>query len=317
MLQAKRKNLNHIYIKAKQELAYTKSLTELYQTSLTDMQEAFVEAFALDDQLLLGLINETYGAIYGYMQQYDKSIEYYEKALDTYSQLGYKAHIAEATYGLASTYRYWKKFKIASDKFRLYQRQISYTPNTDLSFFAAYGLGMTLAEQGECAEALIVIEKAFTLKGFKDYEAELYKRKASCLITLNKLVEAEAALTQANNIFVSLPELVGTHWQLETMKISAELAYAKDDHQQGYQLLSSYYQQYSELLTKRSNVKIATVRASMEKDRAAMEKVLFSLRSDIELLQNRNRHQVNYLYISIVLIFLLAIVGIVFHKKSK
>ena len=145
LIQAKEAQLSRLYVYGKQELAYTKTLTELFETSLVDIQEAYVEAFALKDQFLIASINETYGAIYGYLHDYKKSIEYYQRALEAYQTLQYPAHVAEAIYGLASTYRYWGKYQLAIEYFEKYQQQTTYTPNSNISFFSAYGIGMTMA----------------------------------------------------------------------------------------------------------------------------------------------------------------------------
>jgi len=318
MQQAHAHHLSKVYIVAKQELAYTQSLTELFETSLKDIQEAYVKAFQLDDNFLLASINETYGAIYGYMQQYEKSIEYYQKALDTYEKLGYKAHIAEAVYGLASTYRYWGKFRLASSKFRLYREKLSYTPNTDISFFGAYGLGMTLAEQGRCSEALIVIEQALKLNGLIDYNAELYKRKASCLIHQGHLNKAEQALKQADEIFTSLPELIGTAWQLEVIKISGELAHARGEDNQGYNLLNNYYQQYADLLIKNSSSRVINVRASMEIERQEIEKALTSQRTQIgELERRQGQMQQRYFIVLLVILLVVVIVVVILQYRTN
>ncbi|MGB1201453.1 MAG: tetratricopeptide repeat protein, partial [Cognaticolwellia aestuarii] len=158
LIQAKEAQLSRLYVYGKQELAYTKTLTELFETSLVDIQEAYVEAFALKDQFLIASINETYGAIYGYLHDYKKSIEYYQRALEAYQTLQYPAHVAEAIYGLASTYRYWGKYQLAIEYFEKYQQQTTYTPNSNISFFSAYGIGMTMAEQGDCLAAIKVID---------------------------------------------------------------------------------------------------------------------------------------------------------------
>jgi len=314
---------SHLYVNAKLELAYTHSLSDLFETSLKDMQEAYVEAFALNDHFLIAMINEAYGAIYGYVRQNEKSLEYYEKALETYERLGYKAHIAEAIYGIASTYRYWKKYDLASEKFRLYQQKISYTPNTNITYFGSYGLGMTLAEQGECQQALDVIEQALKLEGLDDYDAELYKRKASCLIQLNQLVEAEEALNNAKKLFLKLSELLGTVWHLEVNKIEGTLEYAKGNYQDGYQLLESYYTKYTDVLIENSSYRVASIRAAMEIERQALEKALSSQRSKAELLEIKSQEQKS-LQQSYFIIFLLTLLVIViavityqyFHNKK-
>jgi len=319
MEQANSHNLIKIYLIAKQELAYTQSVTELFEASLKDIQEAYVKAFQLDDHFLLATIYESYGAIYGYMQQYEKSVDYYQKAIEGFEILGYQAHIAEAIYGLASSYRYWGRFREASDVFRLYREKISYTPNSKLSFYGTYGLGMTLAEQGACSEALTVIAQALTLNGLVDYNAELYKRKASCLIQQGHLDAAEQALKQAENIFISLPELLGTAWQLEVVKISGELAHARGEHEKGYILLNDYYQQYADLLIKNSSSRVVNVRSSMAIEHQEIEKALTVQRlkvDDLEL-QQSNTHQ--YYFIALLLTFILIVLAVITfqHKTNK
>jgi diguanylate cyclase (GGDEF)-like protein len=321
MAFAKQEHLNHLYIKAKQELAYTYSLAELFEISLKDMQEAYVEAFALNDRFLVAIINETYGAIYGYMLDHEKSLEYYGKALDSYESLGYKAHISEAIYGIATTYRYWKKYPLAIENFKRYQKNVTYTPNQNLSYFGAYGLGMTLAEQGECLEALTVIDKAITLTGLDDYDAELYKRKASCLIQLERFDEAEKAITIVENLFLSLPELMGTAWQLETLKIASTLESKRGNYQKGFQLLALYNEKYTELLIKNSSSRAISMRSAMEIERKDIEKALSSQRTKAELLEIKNREQTSlqqsYFIIFLLTALMIVIVVVTFQFRNN
>jgi diguanylate cyclase (GGDEF)-like protein len=289
LIQAKEAQLSRLYVYGKQELAYTKTLTELFETSLVDIQEAYVEAFALKDQFLIASINETYGAIYGYLHDYKKSIEYYQRALEAYQTLQYPAHVAEAIYGLASTYRYWGKYQLAIEYFEKYQQQTTYTPNSNISFFSAYGIGMTMAEQGDCLAAIKVIDEALAIKGIVDYNAELYKRKASCLISLGRFAEAERALNSAASIFADIPELIGTNWQLEVIKISAELAHARGQHDIGYRLLEHYYRQYTDLLLKNSSKRLLKVRASLEVERQKVAQALSEERQQVESLELEKR----------------------------
>ena len=308
---AKKENLNHLYIKAKKELAYTYSLAELFEISLKDMQEAYLEAYALNDRFLVAIINETYGAIYGYMLEHEKSIEYYQKALDSYESLNYKAHASEAMYGIASTYRYWKKYDLAIEYFKRYQKHVAFTPNENITYFGAYGLGMSLAEKGTCHEALPMIEHALNLTGLDDYDAELYKRKASCLIQLKRFDEAEQALVKTNELFQSLPELLGTAWQLETLKIAADLASAQGNHQQAFQLLLQYNQEYTALLIKNSSTRAITIRSAMELERQGIEKALSNQRTKAELLAIKNKEQ-KTIQQSYFIIFLLTLLMVVF-----
>lgn len=320
---AKQGNFSRLYIKAKKELAYTYSLAELFEISLKDMQEVYVEAFALNDRFLVAIINETYGAIYGYMLDHEKSLEYYQKALDSYESLGYKAHISEAIYGIATTYRYWKKYSLAIENFKRYQENVSYTPNEDLTYFGAYGLGMTLAEQGKCLEALTVIDHALSLGGLDDYDAELYKRKASCLIQLKRFDEAEIAINHVDRIFQSLPELMGTAWQLETLKISSTLENERGNYQKAFQLLALYNQKYTELLIKNSSYRAISIRSAMEMERKGIEQALSNQRTKADLLEIKNREQKSLqqsyfiIFLMTALLIVIVVVTIQFKNNRK
>ncbi len=323
LLQANEAKLSHLYVYGKQELAYTKTLTELFETSLVDIQEAYVEAFALKDQFLIASINETYGAIYGYLNDYEKSIEYYQRALEVYTYLEYPAHIAEAIYGLASTYRYWKKFDSAIEYFQLYQEKISYTPNSNISFFSAYGLGMTYAEKGDCELAIVTIDKALALDGLVDYNAELYKRKANCFIALGQLDNAEQALFNAAAEFSKVPEIMGTAWQLEVIKISGELAHARGDYNLGYKMLEQYYRKYTQLLLKNSSERLIKVRAGLEVERQQITQALEKKRSQVELLELEKRKSISTqqiyfnIFIICMVLVVLAVIVVQYRNNKK
>ena len=300
-LSARKHQLTYLAVIAKQELALTRSLTEVYELSLTELQQAYVEAFALNDEVLTAKINEVYGAIYGYMDDYEKSIEYYQKALVSYRKLGYPAHEVEAIYGLAATYRYWSKFDLAIEYYQQYQKAIEFSPmNINGKFYAAYGIAMSEAEQGNCNQALVSIDKAINLEGLIDYKAELYKRKAQCLIKENKLAQAKKSLEKASDIFLAMPELIGTHWQIEVIKIRAELAQAEGNGEKAYQLLKTFNQSEIEMLKKNSSDRLLRVRSTMEVERQNVEISLLQQRAKVQELQLEQQKQQNDMQVHII-----------------
>lgn len=314
----------YLAVLAKQELAYTRSLTEVYELSLTELQQAYVEAFALNNEFLIAKINEVYGAIYGYMDDYGKSVEYYQKALLSYQQLKYPAHEAEAIYGLAATYRYWKKYALAIESYQRFQKIIEFSPNNiDGKFYAAYGIAMSEAGQGNCSQALTSIDYAINLEGLIDYKAELYKYKAQCLITLNKLEEATKALEQANDIFKGIPELMGTHWQIETIKIHAELAQAKGNSKEAYQLLKQFNQHEIVTIKKNMSDRLLRVRAALETERQNVEIALLKQRAKVqklELEQHKQENTIQAYVIGFVVLFIFIILFFAYfqwrHNKA-
>lgn len=303
-----------LVVNAKLELAYTRGLTELYEYSLIDLQQAFVEAFALDDGFLVAKINEVYGAIYGYMEDYVHSIEYYQKALISYQQLAYPAHEVEAIYGLAVTYRYWKKYDLALEYYHRYQKALEYSPhNIEGKFYALYGISMSLAAKGDCTKALDFIEQALVTPGLIDYKAELYKRQALCFISINELSLAKIALDNAAAIFADIPELKGTQWQLEVMEIRAKLLQLKGENENAYRLLKQFNKSRIALLKKNSSDRLLRVRGALEVERKNVEISLLQQRAKVNELQLTQQKQENITQTYIIsFIVMLILFGLVF-----
>jgi diguanylate cyclase (GGDEF)-like protein len=311
-----------LVVSARLELAYTRSLTELYESSLIDLQQAYVEAFALDNDFLVAKINEVYGAIYGYLHDYAQSIEYYQKALTSYQQLAYPAHEAEAIYGLAATYRYWQKYDLALDYYHRYQKAIDYSPNNvGGKFYALYGISMSLAGKGNCTKALFYIEQALNMAGLIDYKAELYKRQALCFIDKNKLDSATTALDNAATIFANIPELIGTRWQIEVIEIRAQLLKSKGDNEQAYLLLKQFNQREVALFNKNSSDRLLRVRGALEVERQNVEIALLQQRSKVHKLQLVQQKQDNitqtYIISFIVVLILFSLVFIYFQWRHN
>jgi len=310
---ARENEFTYLAVRAKQELAYTRSLTEVYELSLTELQQAYVEAFALNDEFLIAKINEVYGAIYGYMHDYAKSIEYYQKALTSYQRLKYPAHVVEAIYGLAATYRYWQKYELAIKYYQQYQKSIEFSPNNiNGKFYASYGIAMSEAEQGNCQQALVTLDRAINLEGLADYKAELYKRKAQCLIKENKLTAAEQSLAKADDIFIAFPELIGTRWQIEVIKIRAELAQAQGDSDQAYQLLKEFNDSQIQLLRKNSSDRLLRVRSTLEVERQNVEISLLQQRAKVQELQFEQQNQKNAMHVYIISFVIMLVFLILF-----
>lgn len=303
-----------LLVTAKLELAYTRSLTELYESSLTDLQKAYVEAIALDDKFLVARINEVYGAIYGYLHDYGQSIEYYQKALTSYQQLGYPAHEVEAIYGIAVTYRYWEKYDLSLDYYYRYQKAINFSPNNvDGKFYALYGISMSLAGKGDCTKALVHIEEALNVTGLIDYKAELFKRQALCFIALNKLNLAEKSLDNAASIFAEIPELKDTRWQIEVIRIRAQLSQAKGEHEKAYHLLKLFNQKEVAQLKKNSADRLLRVRGTLEAERQNVEISLLQQRSKVHELKFAQQKQENLIQTYIIsFVIMLILLGVAF-----
>jgi len=319
---AQQYNFTFLQVLAKMELSYTRSLTELYESSFTEIQQAYVKAFALDNDFLIAKVNETYGAMYGYLHDYAKSIEYYQKALISYQQLKYPAHEVEAIYGLAATYRYWQKYDLAIEYYQRYQQAINFSPkNINGKFYAAYGIAMSQAGKGECKKALVSIEQAINMEGLIDYKAELYKRKAQCHIVFGQFNSAKNSLDKADKIFADIPELTGTRWQIEVKKIRAELAQARGDGSQAYQLLKQYNVAEIAQYKKNASEQLLRVRGALEHERQNVEISLLQQRAKVQQLefeqQKQNITMQRYIITFAILSILMVLVFVFFQRQHN
>lgn len=308
----------HLAVNAKLELAFTRSLTELYEYSLTGLQQAYVEAFALNNDYLMAKINEVYGDIYGYLHDYEKSIEYYQKALTSYQRLGYPAREAEALYGIAVTYRYWAKYDLALDYYRQYQKAIEYSPNNvEGEFYALYGISMSFSGKGDCTQALSYIDKSLRLSGLNDYKAELYKRQALCFIEEGKLDLAENSLNNAATIFVNIPELMGTRWQIEVIKIRAKLFQSRGENEQAYFLLKQFNERKVAQMKKSASDRLIRVKGALEGERHNVEYSLKQQRDQVQKLKLAQKTKESNLHTYLMLCAFLLIISILVCMHFK
>jgi len=283
--------LNPVYILAKLELAYSHSLIGVYQAALDELVDSYALAIQLDNPYVIALAYETYGAIYGYLDKHEESISYYQKALKGYQDLGYLPYQAEAIYGIATTYRYWGEYDLAIEYFEKYIDKVSYIPNDSVKYYGNYGLGMTNAEKGNCVHAIEIIDKALSQTGKADYDSELYKKKASCLIKLNKYDEAEKALTEARLVFSTLADLIGTSWELETIKIEGELAFARGELEKAYTITNDYHNKNAELMSKDSADRLTILRSTYEIKRKDAQIELLQQQAQLQSLKSEKHFQ--------------------------
>ena len=324
MKQAEAAKDFRVFVFAKQELAYTRGIIEEYETSLIELQEAYLKAYSMDDQFLLALINETYGVIYGYMGEYEKSAQYHEKALSTFRILGYKAYISDSMYGLATTYRYWKKYDLAIKYFEAYREILGgYTPNSETKYYSAYGLGMTLAEKGDCDKAFVVIQEALSYKGLEDYDAELFKKNARCFISQGNATQAKKFIDKADSILSAIPSLVDTKWHIEILLLKSDLASLNGENKLALEYREDYYKKYINIIEKNSSQRLIQAKAAMELERQNVENALSAEQNKIQGLiqqqENQKRSYQSYIIASIVFTLILIVFGLLWqlrnHKK--
>jgi diguanylate cyclase (GGDEF)-like protein len=319
--QAEGLGADRVYVFAVQELAFTRGLLEQYDTSLQELQSAYAKALQLNQRDLLAMVNDAYGAVYAYMGDYPRSLEFYSKALRDFKQLGYREQTASAIQGLASTSRYAGSWRQAERYFNEYLEFTAYAPGDSRLFYGHYGLAMTFAEKGDCTRALPQIAVALEHSGPEDYDAELYKQQALCLAGSGEIAEAEAALGRAEAILAGMPELAGTSWMLALDHVRSHIEYHRGNGELAFELLDDFYQRYVQQMEKRSSNRMNMLRAGLESERKDLEIALLERQSQVNRLAVASQQQANqsqrYLVISSVALCLVVIAALLVQLRSN
>lgn len=253
------------------EMAFTRTMLGNNEVALIELQRAFADAVELQDRFLIAIVNEAFGALYSYIDEFDKSIEHYRKALDTYAELDYAVYEAEATYGIAISYRYAEQWDEALANFQRYREMTEDYHSEHGTFGAQYGLGMTYAEMGDCDNALPHIARALQTHALDDFKAELYKRQAVCLAGQGDAKGARGAIAAARAIFDELLELEGSRWEIEVLKARAQVEASLGNGGRAYELLLDYHEQAMALQSQNSSERLMTLRVEMEDARKDYE----------------------------------------------
>ncbi len=319
--QALNIDAKRLYVFAVQELAFTRGVLEQYNASLQELQLAHQVALELEQQDLIAMVNDAYGAVYAYMDDYPRSIEYYMKSLADLQRLGYVEQIASVIQGLASTFRYAGQWEQAEKYFQEYLEHTRYAPGDSRLFYGNYGLAMTYAEQGDCARGVPQIELALGFEGPEDYDAELLKELAKCQAAAGDIPSAQAAYDRAAAILGSMPELAGTSWMLELDYIRSLIAFHSGKPAEAYAILNAYQQASLELMEQNSSDRMNMLRAGLESERKDLEISLLERQAEVNRLQVESHQSANetqrYLIILVVTLCLMVLGGLLFQWRSN
>lgn len=203
---ARSEGLETLAVLATAELGYANTQAGRHEDALTWLQLAYEDAFALKDPFPIAVVNEVFGLLYTYLDQPGNAIRFYQTALADYETLGYPVSVAEAVFGIGIAHRYAGQWELALQAFQRYQNLTEMHADVHSRFTAAYGLGTTLADMGDCEGALPIIDSALAIQGPQGYTAELLKRAASCHARAGNGMVAYEILERYHNATLDLVE---------------------------------------------------------------------------------------------------------------
>lgn len=262
------------------ELGYAQTLAGRHDVAVEELQGAHADAVALGDIFLVAVVNEVFGVLYTYIDEYDRAVRHYRLALQDYDEVGYAVFSAEAVYGLATAHRYAGDYPAALAAFDRYRAMTEARGDAHGRFMALYGLGSTHGDRGDCEQALAVIGRALTAIGPEDYKAELLKREAVCQAEAGDAEAARGALTRAQTIINAIPELRGTRWEIDLRRSEAEMEATLGNFEAAYEAMVIFHREKTALQQENAAERQQTRREGLENERQALR---------IELLQQQAR----------------------------
>ena len=275
------------------------------------------------NDVLEGFVAESLGDTYSYSGNLEKSLLYYQNALQAYEKHGFLSFIASTQLGIATTHRKLKQWDLAEAHFRQYEAALKRlgAKTNEQMFYLYYGLSATLAESQKCVEALPVMANALNANGPEDYDAEIYKKRALCHIALDNISDALRDFEAAKTILDGYPELRDTHWYNELNFINAKLLQAQEQYDEASALLSSYYTQALEIYENDNSEVIASISATLEAERKDKQIAELSQQAKVQAIENeaqRLRSQQLYFVLAILGFVLLGIIiFLVFQRKNE
>jgi diguanylate cyclase (GGDEF)-like protein len=262
------------------ELGFALSLAGNHESAQLELQRAHGEAVALRDEFLIASVNEVFGTLYTYIDEYGNALSHYRQALRGYQQLGYEVYQAEAIYGIAVAQREAGEYEAALANFQRYGEITGRHGDLHGEFDTAYGLASTYGDMGDCERALPAIDRALALEGPEDYKAELLKHAAVCHARGGDGAAARQALQRATAIIGAIEELRGTRWEIDLQRAQAEMLAALGDYQGAYTALRDFHRERIALLETNASQRRVSQRATLENIRQNLQ---------IDLLQEQAR----------------------------
>jgi two-component system cell cycle response regulator len=317
---AKENTNSTIYVLAIRELGYGFALSGDYYRATLILQDAYKNLVTLNNPFFNGLLEESLGDTYNYLGNYTKAIEYYEGALTFFESIGYQPHVASTLLGLAMVNRKLESWDDALSYFNRYEIALSFTDNHSENFYLHYGRAMTMAEKGECNLAIGAIDDALSLSGPIDYNAELYKKRALCNLTLDNLSAAKQDLSKARTIFNGIEALHNTQWHLELDYIAGLVAFKDNRFEQAFEYIHMYYKDFLELQRLNNSEYVTQVQATMEAERKDKEIALLKQQTQLQAVTAREQslkvRQKNMMLSGVALIFALLLIFVIFQNKN-
>ena len=297
------------------------------QQALLLLKDTYQRAQPLKDAELLAEINAELGLLYASLSFEQDAIELLNEALEQYEQLGWQKNQITVLFNLARTYSYLEQYQLSLQTYnRMLQKSLQADDKVNL-YHAYLGLAITSSESGSGEAALSYIDKAEQYLpqlqstshiSTHHYEkALIYQKLNQSSLAMQQVVLAEQALTEE-----SVAEDSPT--RLNVWYLKAQLLAEQGEYQRAYQQLTDFVFLFQDVRNKENELALEQLRLGFDHERQLQQNRLLEQDNELKALRlkeaERDR-QVQFLWLAVLgsstLVLLILLLWQLTRKKSK
>ncbi|KKO45420.1 hypothetical protein WG68_10220 [Arsukibacterium ikkense] len=292
------------------------------QQALALLKAVYQRAELLQDQEILAEVNAQLGLMYSSLGFENDALEFLQRALGLYQQLGWVKNEIAVLFNLARTYSYQEQYHLALEHYNQ-MLQGSLNANDNVNLYHAYlGLAITSAEMRRTEAALGYIEKAeqylphlqsnYHVQSHHYEKALIYRDLAQTSLAMQELLLAEQAAKQ--------PADQADHVALAIILLRAELLAQQDQYQRAYLALHEFIDGFQLLRNKENELALAHMRLEFDSERQQVRTSLLEAENELKALRLQEverKRQIQLLWLAILGCTSLILFGIVLWQFSR
>ena len=302
-------------------------LTHRFKASLSALNEAYILAYQTDSDELKGLINNEIGILYAYLNQDEKSVAYYRKAYQHYTNIGYTPSALNALNNIANNLSQRNKHKAAIEIFKEIIDGDDIKINSFIyRVYLGYARALLKQDESNPEAALKYILLAENQKDDSDqYEDKLnfLYIKTEIFKALERYKEALEILSQAD-LLLKQSIIAQQQWYpIYPLLLKAELFNALNRHEDAYLLITDVIAKVGKSQQESNLLIIDDLRLSLASKQADIRREILEKNTELtvfELAKSESKYLQlnNYLFASVLLTLSLAwlVYKLIYGHKS-
>lgn len=252
-------------------------LTEKFENSLLALSDALDIANNLDDDELKGLVSSEFGILYGYLEQDDKALEYYQQCHFHFTKMQDHNQALNCLVNIGLNHLNASEYEQAAAIYKQAEKQLKQASSTDLAHNIYLNLSVALLKKDESepesAYQYLQIAAQY-LDDLQHFEAKVsfYLTKAYILEELEKYNQAMAALDDAEKNMPQSAQFKAQFSRMTVIFLRAKILASMEKYEKAIEMQSLYETAMHEMDLEEKINNIQEVRLRYESEQADLER---------------------------------------------